>query len=82
MPRSMIAVPKKQERQGYIKGLITGEMARYNKSKSDMALKAKCSVETLNKKIDNAGDFKVEELYAILDELQVSVIFSRKQQPL
>ena len=31
MPKSMISVPKKKEREDYVRGLIEGEMCRFNK---------------------------------------------------
>ena len=40
MPKSIISVPKKKERQNYIRGLIEGEMSRFDKNPEQIAVKA------------------------------------------
>lgn len=82
MAKSIIAVPKKKERQDYIKGLIKGEMARFDKDNEEMALKAQISSKNFESKLDNVGMFRLKELYSVLDALDVKIVFMRKQQPL
>ena len=82
MAKSLVSVPKKKERQDYIKGLIKGEMARFDKDNEEMALKAQISSKNFESKLDNVGMFRLKELYSVLDALDVKIIFARKQQPL
>ena len=57
MAKSLVSVPKKKERQDYIKGLIKGEMARFDKDNEEMALKAQISSKNFESKLDNVGMF-------------------------
>lgn len=82
MAKSLVSVPKKKEREDFISSMIKGEMARYHKSPEQIAVKAKFSTRTLTNKLKEPGEFTIEELYAILDALEVRVAFIRKQQPL
>ncbi len=82
MAKSLVSVPKKKERQDYIKGLIKGEMARFDKDNEEMALKAQISSKNFESKLDNVGMFRLKELYSVLDALDVKIVFMRKQQPL
>ena len=45
-------------------------------------LKAQFSTKTLTTKLGEPGRFTIEELYAILDALEIRVAFIRKPQPL
>ena len=80
MAKSLVSVPKKKEREDFISSMIKGEMARYHKSPEQIAVKF--STRTLTNKLKEPGEFTIEELYAILDALEVRVAFIRKQQPL
>lgn len=82
MAKSLVSVPKKKERQDYIKGLIKGEMARFDKDNEEMALKAQISSKNFESKLDNVGMFRLKELYSVLDALDVKIVFMRKQPPL
>ena len=82
MAKSLVSVPKKKERQDYIKGLIKGEMARFDKDNEEMALKAQISSKNFESRLDNVGMFRLKELYSVLDALDVKIVFMRKQQPL
>lgn len=82
MAKSLVSVPKKKERQDYIKGLIKGEMARFDKDNEEMALKAQISSKNFESKLDNVGMFRLKELYSVLDALDVKIVFMRKQQSL
>ena len=82
MPKSMISVPKKKERQNYIRGLIEGEMSRFDKNPGQIAVKAGFTSRTLTNKLKSPDTFTLGELYSVMDALEVKIIFARKQQPL
>ena len=82
MAKSILSTPTKTERDKFIKSVIEGEMARYDKDSEQIAAKAKFTSKTLRTKLDNPGEFKLKELYAIMDALNVRVAFIRKPQPL
>lgn len=81
MPKSIISTPKKQERQDYIEGLITGQMTRFHKDKNDVSLKAEFNPKTFENKIKDVGSFKLRELYAICDALHITIKFEEYPQP-
>lgn len=82
MAKSLVSVPKKKEREDFISSMIKGEMVRYHKSPEQIAVKARFSTRTLTNKLKEPGEFTIEELYAILDALEIRVAFIRKPQPL
>lgn len=82
MPKSIISVPKKKERQSYIRGLIEGEMSRFDKNPEQIAVKAGFTSRTLTNKLKSPDTFTLGELYSVMDALEVKIIFARKQQPL
>lgn len=82
MAKSLVSVPKKKEREDFISSMIKGEMVRYHKSPEQIAVKAQFSTKTLTTKLGEPGKFTIEELYAILDALEIRVAFIRKPQPL
>ena len=82
MPKSIISVPKKKERQNYIRGLIEGEMSRFDKNPEQIAVKAGFTSRTLTSKLKSPDTFTLGELYSVMDALEVKIIFARKQQPL
>lgn len=81
MPKSIISVPKSEERQDYIEGMINGQMTRFHKSKDDLSLKAEFTPKTFENKIKDVGNFKLKELYAICDALHITIKFEEYPQP-
>lgn len=82
MAKSLVSVPKKKEREDYVRGLIEGEMCRFNKDPEQISVKAGFTSRTLVNKLKSPNTFTLGELYSVLDALDVKIIFARKQQPL
>ena len=81
MGRSVISVPKRQERNSFISGMIAGEMRRMGKENDEMARKSGMVERTFRNKIDNPEAFTLKELYDVADALEIKIVFVRKQQP-
>lgn len=82
MAKSLVSVPKKKEREDYVRSLIEGEMCRFNKDLEQISVKAGFTSRTLTNKLKSPNTFTLGELYSVLDVLDVKIIFARKQQPL
>lgn len=82
MAKSLVSVPKKKEREDYVRGLIEGEMCRFNKDPEQISVKAGFTSRTLVNKLKSPNTFTLGELYSVLDALDVKIIFARKPQPL
>ena len=61
MPKSIISVPKKKERQNYIRGLIEGEMSRFDKNPEQIAVKAGFTSRTLSNKLKSPEKSYLQE---------------------
>ena len=72
-------IEKQNQRFDYVRGIIAGERERLNLTEAELAAILNMETRTFNAKVNNPERIGLDDLYDIMDALNVKIKFERPE---
>lgn len=81
MPKSNLCENRSAKRMDYVAGMLEAGKRQQRLSTEDIFKKTGIPVRTVNDRLQNPGQIRLEDLYKLCDAVGVKIMFELKEVP-